>query len=49
MEEILLMAYIENKQAENGEIWYIDYGKNLICDLNEFFFDTMSSLSMALK
>jgi sarcosine oxidase delta subunit len=44
-EEILLMAYMENKQAENGEIWYLDSGcsnhmtgnKNLFCDLNESF------------
>ncbi|MCH84804.1 hypothetical protein A2U01_0005641, partial [Trifolium medium] len=44
-EEILLMAYMENKQAVNGEIWYLDSGcsnhmtgnKNLFCDLNESF------------
>ncbi|PNY07765.1 putative copia-type polyprotein [Trifolium pratense] len=44
-EEILLMAYMDNKQAVNGEIWYLDSGcsnhmtgnKNLFCDLNESF------------
>lgn len=44
-EEMLLMAYMENEQAENREIWYLDSGcnnhmtgnKNLFCDLNESF------------
>lgn len=44
-EEVLLMAYMDNKQAQNGEIWYLDSGcsnhmtgnKNLFCDLNENF------------
>lgn len=47
------MAYIENKQVENEEIWYIDYGynnnmtcnKNLICDLNEIFWHNVKLLN----
>lgn len=42
-EEILLMAYTKKEQAENEEIWYLDFGcsnhmtgnKNLFYDLNE--------------